>query len=127
MAKKAIVDTLPLPRRFTAKVSAPVGATVRVRLHVGNWGLPEAQRWEDYWLLNESFVMERAMEPLVLTPLGTEVAAQPLSVVTPDLLIGNPYAPLVAQAQMIAAMRAAEAALATTAESASAGEVVAVR
>ena len=111
IAKKAIVDTLPLPHRFTARVSAPVGATVRLRLHTGNAGLPESQRWEDYWL-DESFVMVPNLEPLVLTPLGTEVAAQPLSVVTPDLLLGNPYLPLVAQAQMVAAMRAAEAAFA---------------
>ena len=126
VAKKAIVDTLPLPRRFTAKVSAPVGATVRVRLHVGNWGLPEAQRWEDYWLPNESFVMEREMEPLVLTPLGSEVAAAPLSVVTPDLLIGNPYAPLVAEAQMVATVRQAEAALASPADTTPARELVAI-
>ena len=33
VAKKAIVDALALPRRFTARVSAPVGATVRLRIH----------------------------------------------------------------------------------------------
>ena len=93
VAKKALVDRLPLPRRFRTRISAPVGATVRVRLHTGNWGLPEDQRWEDYWL-DESFVMEAGLEPLVLTPLGTQVAAEPLSVVTPDLLVGNPYAEL---------------------------------
>ena len=66
---------------------------MRLRLHTGNGGVPEAQRWEAYWL-DESFVMTAHMDPLVLTPLGTQVAAVPLSVVTPDLLLGNPYAPL---------------------------------
>ena len=117
VAKKALVDTLPLPRQFTARISAPVGAVMRVRLHVGNWGLPEHQRWEDYWL-DESFVMQPELEPLVLTPLGTQVAAQPLSVVTPDLLVGNPYAGLVPSAptvELTEAVRAAEEILATPA------------
>jgi len=95
VAKKALVDRLPLPRRFRTRISAPVGATVRVRLHTGNWGLPEEQRWEDYWL-DESFVMEAGLEPLVLTPLGTEVAPAPQSTVAPELLVGNPYADLLA-------------------------------
>ena len=91
IAKKAAVDSLPLPRRFTTRISAPVGAVVRLRLHTGNWGLPEHERWEDYWL-DEAFVMTANADPLILTPLGTEVAPAPRSTVAPELLIGNPYA-----------------------------------
>ncbi|HEX2173397.1 MAG TPA: hypothetical protein VHL09_13245 [Dehalococcoidia bacterium] len=93
VAKKAFVDTLQLPHRFTVRISAPVGATVRLRFHVGNWGLAEHERWEDYWL-DESFVMTRDAEPFVATPLGTTPSAAPLSTVAPELLAGNPYAPL---------------------------------
>src|SRR5215210_5623888 len=110
VAKHAVVDTLPLPRRFQARVQAPVGATVVYRLHIGNWGLPEAQRWEAYWL-NESFVMEAGRDPLVLTPLGTEVAPAPQSTVAPELLVGNPFLPFVMQAQTIAATIKASQAL----------------
>ena len=60
---------------------------------LGNWGLPEAQRWEDYWL-DESFVIPRDAQPFIATPLGTEPAAAPLTTVAPELLIGNPYAEL---------------------------------
>jgi hypothetical protein len=102
IAKKAALDSLPLPHRFSARLSAPVGATVRVRLHTGNGGVPEAQRWEAYWL-DESFVMEAGLEPLVLTPLGIEVAPAPQSTVAPELLVGNPYLPFVMHAQAIAA------------------------
>ena len=94
MAKKAALDTLPLPHRFTARISAPVGVPVRLRFHVGNWGLPEHMRWEDYWL-DEIFVMTADAEPLVVTPMGTETTAEPVTRVTPDLLAGNPYAPLI--------------------------------
>ncbi|HEX2171437.1 MAG TPA: hypothetical protein VHL09_03190 [Dehalococcoidia bacterium] len=93
VAKKAAVDLLPLPHRFATRISAPVGAPVRLRLHVGNWGLPEHERWEDYWL-DETFIMTAGAEPLVLTPMGTEVTPEPVTRVTPDLLAGNPYAPL---------------------------------
>jgi hypothetical protein len=98
VAKKAFVDTLPLPHRFTARVSAPIGATVRLRFHIGNWGLPEAQRWEDYWL-DESFVMTRDSEPFIATPLGTEPAVVPLTTVAPELLVGNPYVELLPNRQ----------------------------
>lgn len=93
IAKKAVVDHLPLPHRFYARASAPVGAPVRLRFHVGNWGLPEAQRWEDYWL-DETFVMTRDAEPLVFSPLGTDVLPEPATRVTPDLLMGNAYLPV---------------------------------
>lgn len=108
IAKKAVIDTLPLPHLFSARIAAPAGATVRLRLHTGNTALPEAQRWEDYWL-DESFVMQASLPPLVLTPLGTQAAPRAIAPVTPDLLVGNPYLPLVMQAQMVAAVRAAEA------------------
>ncbi|HEX2171320.1 MAG TPA: hypothetical protein VHL09_02600 [Dehalococcoidia bacterium] len=94
VAKKAALDTLPLPHAFRARVSAPVGATVRLRFHVGNWGLPEFQRWESYILTNESFVMAPNLPPLVYAPWGTQPAPQPVSRVSPELLFGNPYAPL---------------------------------
>ena len=93
VAKKAALDTLPLPHRFTARVSAPVGIPVPLRFHVGNWGLPEHQRWEDYWL-DEVFVMTANAEPFVVAPLGTEPTPEPVTPVTPDLLTGNPYSPL---------------------------------
>ena len=93
IAKKACIDVLPLPRRFTARVSAPAGAPVRLRFLVGNWGLPEHQRWEDYWL-DETFVMTRGAEPLVVAPLGLQPVAAPLTRVRPELLAGNSYAPL---------------------------------
>ncbi len=130
VVKKALLDTLPLPRRFTARISAPVGATVRVRFHVANWGLPEEQRWEDYWL-DESFVMTPDAETLVFTPLGTEAAAAPLVPVAPELLAGNVYASLVpgdqsATVEATAALREAESIIATTA-GASADELVAAR
>jgi hypothetical protein len=116
VAKKAFVDTLPLPHRFVARISAPVGATVRLRFHVGNWGLPEAQRWEDYWL-DESFVMTRDAAPFLGTPMGTEPAPAPLSTVAPELLAGNPYAELLpgspaAEGQVAAALRQVEQVLA---------------
>ncbi len=95
MAKKAALDRLPLPHRFTTRISAPVGVPVRLRFHVANWGLPEHQRWEDYWL-DEVFVMTADAPPLVVTPLGTEAAAEPVTRVTPELLAGNPYADLIA-------------------------------
>lgn len=95
VAKKALVDTLPLPHGFSVRVSAPVGATVRLRFHGGDWGLPEMQRWESYFLLNESFVMTRQAPPQVYAPFGTRPATGPLSRVTPELLHGNPYAPLI--------------------------------
>ena len=101
IAKKALLDRLPLPHRFATRISAPVGAIVRFRLHVGNMGLPAHQRWEDYWL-DESFVMAPGLETLELTPLGTEVPPQPLSVVTPDVLVeleGTPYASFVPGSQ----------------------------
>jgi len=131
VVKKALLDTLPLPRRFTARISAPVGATVRLRFHVANWGLPEEQRWEDYWL-DESFVMTQNAETLVFTPLGTEAAAAPLVPVAPELLAGNVYASLVpghqsATVEATAALREAEGIIATTAAGASAGELVAAR
>lgn len=106
IAKSAVVDTLPLPRRFQARIQAPVGSTVVYRLHVGNWGLPEARRWEAYWL-DESFVMERGLAPLILTPLGTDVAPAPQSTVAPELLVDNPYLPFVQHAQALAAAIAA--------------------
>ena len=93
VAKKAAVDTLPLPHRFLTRISAPVGAPVRLRFHVANWGLPEHERWEDYWL-DETFIMTREAEPLIYTPLGTVGGTEPLTRVSPDLLVGNPYAPL---------------------------------
>ena len=112
MAKKAALDTLPLPHRFTARISAPVGAPVRLRFHVANWGLPEAQRWEDYWL-DEVFEMAPEAERLVFTPLGTQPAAAPLTVVTPDLLVGNPYAgTLTTDRPAVEAVREAEEMLA---------------
>ncbi|HEX2173940.1 MAG TPA: hypothetical protein VHL09_16015, partial [Dehalococcoidia bacterium] len=114
IAKKLALDTLPLPRRFTARISAPVGAPVRVRCHVANWGLPEAERWEDYWL-DETFVMARENEALVFTPLGTESAAIPLVPVAPELLEGNPYvATLDPRAEVDEAIQEAEAILAAT-------------
>jgi hypothetical protein len=94
VAKKAALDTLPLPHRFTARISAPVGVPVRLRFHVGNWGLPEDQRWEDYWL-DEMFIMTAGAEPLVVAPMGTEPSAEPVTRVAPDLLADNPYAPLI--------------------------------
>ena len=92
VAKKAFVDLLPLPHAFRARVQAPVGATVRLRFHAGDWGLPEHRRWEAYILLNESFVMTAGAPPLVFAPLGTNPAPAPIVRVTPDLLVGNPYA-----------------------------------
>ena len=126
IAKSAVVDTLPLPRRFQARVQAPVGSSVVYRLHVGNWGLPEAQRWEAYWL-DESFVMEAGMEPLVLTPLGTEVAPAPQSTVAPELLVGNPYLPFVLQAQALAAVIEPRQNLTTEAPVQPVGELVGSR
>ncbi len=126
VAKSAVVDTLPLPRRFQARVQAPVGSSVVYRLHVGNWGLPEAQRWEAYWL-NESFVMEAGMEPLVLTPLGTEVAAAPQNTVVPELLVGNPFLSFVMQAQTIAATIKASQALEVSTPVQPIGELVGSR
>lgn len=93
VAKKAFVDRLPLPHRFTTRVSAPVGATVRLRFHLGNWGLPEHERWEAYWL-DESFVMAPDADPFIATPLGTDPAPAPIAPVAPELLAGNPYAAL---------------------------------
>lgn len=94
VAKKAAIDSLPLPHTFRARVLAPVGATVRVRFHTGNWGLPELQRWEAYILTDESFVMARNAPPLVYAPWGLQPAPAPVSRVAPELLWGNPYAPL---------------------------------
>ena len=91
VAKKAFVDLLPLPHHFRARVQAPVGATVRLRFHMGDWGLPEYRRWETY-ILDESFVMTPGAPSLVFAPLGTMSAPAPIVRVTPDLLIGNPYA-----------------------------------
>lgn len=95
VAKKALIDTLPLPHTFVARVQAPVGSTVRLRFHAGDWGLPEHRRWEVYMLLNESFVMTPFAAPLVYAPFGTQAVPAPLSRVTPELLFGNPYAPLI--------------------------------
>ena len=79
--------------------------------------------WEAYWL-NESFVMEAGLEPLVLTPLGTEVAPAPHSTVAPELLVGNPYLPVVLQAQAVAAVLEASQSLTTEAPSQLVGELV---
>lgn len=100
VAKKAFVDRLPLPHRFTVTISAPVGADVKVRYHVGNWGLPEGERWEDYWL-DESFVMVPGLAPLVPAPFGTDGRERPLSAVTPELLVGNPYAALLPETRPV--------------------------
>ncbi|HEX2171321.1 MAG TPA: hypothetical protein VHL09_02605 [Dehalococcoidia bacterium] len=121
VAKKALIDTLPLPHRFSVRISAPLGALVWLRFHVGNWGLPEIDRWEDYWLIDQAFVMTEGAEPFVATPLGTQPADRPLTTCPPELLTGNPYAALVPGISAPAAtepdiVRAAEQILAESTE-----------
>jgi hypothetical protein len=94
-AKKALVDKIPLPHRFTARISAPVGMPVRLRFHVGQQEVPGHASWEDYWL-DEMFIMAPGLEPFVCAPMGSEITNQYMHPTLPlDWLRGNPYAHLV--------------------------------